>query len=63
MYIHAGLDPSGFRVSTAGEGDGDREGERQGRERYSDCKLPTTVCPACSKLVAVAGATVSGGPP
>lgn len=58
----AGLDPSGFRSTLRGDGEGGREGEGEGGgsgERYADCQLPTVICPACAKLVSIAGATVS----
>lgn len=58
-----GMDPSGFRAVSRGEGEGKGEGGMGGSgERYADCQLPTVTCLSCAKLVAVAGATVSGSP-
>ena len=52
-----GMDPSGFRGGGGRGGEG--EGEEGRGDRFRDCQLPTLTCPACAKLVPVAGATVS----
>ena len=45
------------RQGGRGEGEGGREGAAE--DKFRDCVLPTVTCPACAKVVAVAGATVS----